>query len=49
MKPRWLTEAINQGKQASDFLIDSGLKETGPVEQTHRLRKVHHATRLAPR
>jgi DNA-binding protein H-NS len=40
MKPRWLTKAINEGKQPSDFLIDNALKKTTPVQQTQRLHKV---------
>ena len=47
MKPRWLTEAIKQGKQPNDFLIDKELK-TARVEQTRQLRKVHGAARLVP-
>ena len=38
MKPRWLTKAINEGKQPSDFLIENQLKETAPVEQNRRLQ-----------
>ena len=39
LKPRWLNEAINNGKQSSDFLIDKELK-TASVEQTRQLRSV---------
>jgi DNA-binding protein H-NS len=39
LKPRWLNEAINEGMQPSDFLIDKELK-TAPVEQTRQLRSV---------
>ena len=50
MHPRWLTKAINEGKQPSDFLIDNALKKTAPVGQTQRLHKVHsQAARLVPR
>ncbi len=50
MKPRWLTKAINEGKEPSAFLIDNELKKAAPVKQTQRLRNVHgQAARLAPR
>jgi DNA-binding protein H-NS len=39
LKPRWLNEAINDGKQSSDFLIDKELN-TAPVEQTPRVGRV---------
>ena len=39
LKPRWLNEAINNGKQSSDFLIDKELN-TAPVEQAPRVRRV---------
>jgi DNA-binding protein H-NS len=39
LKPRWLTGAINEGMQLSDFLIDKELK-IAPVEQARRLRRV---------
>jgi DNA-binding protein H-NS len=37
-KPRWLTKAINEGKQPGDFLIDNQRKETASVEQNRRLQ-----------
>jgi DNA-binding protein H-NS len=50
MHPRWLTKAINEGKQPSDFLIDNTLKKTAPVGQTQRLHKVQsHTARLVSR
>jgi DNA-binding protein H-NS len=49
LKPRWLTEAMNEGMQLSDFLIDKELKAT-PVEQTRRLRRGGgNGVRLVPR
>ena len=39
LKPRWLNEAINEGMQPSDFLIDKNL-ETVPDKRTRRLRSV---------
>jgi DNA-binding protein H-NS len=46
MHPRWLTKAISEGKQISDFLIDNEFKKAEPVKQIQRLRKVHTAARL---
>ena len=49
LKPRWLNEAINEGMQPSDFLIDNELK-TAPDQRTRRLRSVDgNGVRLVPR
>jgi len=49
LKPRWLNEAINEGMQPSDFLIDKELK-TAPDQRTRRIRSVDgNGVRLVPR